>query len=92
MSSFRRILRNLGLGVWLCLPLEVLAAPAPLSLAQAVSSEQLMKLPVCSKSVLSNCRKQNQNGIWIAVGVLVVAGAIVAASSGGSGSNPPVSP
>jgi hypothetical protein len=72
-------------------PVQVAAAPASasLSLVQAASNERIMRIPVCSKSVTSNCRMAGPNATWIVVG-LAAAGLIVAAIA--SADNKPVSP
>jgi hypothetical protein len=75
------------------LPVQAVAANASLSLAQAASNEQVMRLPVCSDSLTTNCRKRGSNGIWIVLGLAAVAGiAAAAAAGGGSGSAPPPPP
>ena len=76
----------------LCLPVQAAAATASLSLAQAASNEQVMRLPVCSDSVTTGCRKRGSNAIWIVVGIAAVAGLVGAAAGGGGGSAPPPPP
>lgn len=95
-KSFNRIaklrLATLALGA-VAVPVHATAAPASLSLAQASNTEQVMALPVCSKSVTTNCRKAGSNGTWIVIG-LVALGAVVglAATAGSKTPPPPVSP
>lgn len=68
-------------------PVHAANSPASsLSLAQAVSEADVMKLPVCRGKVTTDCRKKSVgaggNAIWIVIGAGLLAGAIVAASPG----------
>lgn len=78
----------LALGA-LALPMQAAAAPASLSLAQAASNEQVMRLPVCSSSVTTNCRKRGLNGVWLVLGLVAVGGLVAAAAGGGGGGKAP---
>jgi len=71
------------------LPVHATAAPASLSLAQVTNTEQVMALPVCSKSVTTNCRKAGSNGTWIVIGLVAVGAVVGLAASGGSKTPPP---
>lgn len=76
----------------LALPAQAASPRASLSLAQAASNERVMKLPVCSETVSSNCRKAGPNATWIVVG-LAAAGLIIASVTSANDQPPkPVSP
>lgn len=58
------------------------AAAEKLALSQAVASVDVSKLPTCSKTTKSNCKKRGAGNTWLIVGGLAVAvGAVLAADS-----------
>lgn len=58
------------------------APPAKLlSLSQAASQSALDKIPVCSESVTTNCKKRRSNGAWIIVGSAAIIAAVALATS-----------
>lgn len=95
-KSFNRIAKlrfaAFALGA-VALPVHATAAPASLSLAQVSNTEEVMALPVCSKSVTTNCRKAGPNGTWIVIGLVAIGAVVALAASSGSKTPPlPVSP
>ncbi len=70
---------------------SVSAAPASQLLVLSQSSAQVDydKIPTCSKSVTSNCKKRRSNGAWYIVGAAGVAGAIALAANGNGHSASP---
>lgn len=70
---------------------SVSAAPASqlLVLSQASAQVDYDKIPTCSKSVTSNCKKRRANGVWYIVGAAGVAGAIALAANGDGNSASP---
>lgn len=53
-------------------------------LADGTANVAIDKLPVCNDKVTTSCRKKNSNGIWIAVGLVALLGAVAAAGGGDS--------
>lgn len=64
------------------------AAPAiaPLSLSHASSQLELDKIPFCSKSITTNCKKRRSNGLLIIIGAAAL-GAAVALTAGDAASS-----
>ena len=86
-----KISKMVALAVVASLTTAANAAPATqfLVLNQSTANLDLDKIPDCSKSVKTNCKKRGQNGKWYIVGAAGLATLIALAVSGNSNSVSP---
>lgn len=63
-------------------------ASQKLALSQAAANVDVSQLPVCSKSVKTNCKKRGDKKAWIAVGAGLAAVVGVALASGSDSVSP----